>query len=1487
MISDEYLVKDTSLRDLVILLKAQGLNITKGQLEYKLKSWNLSKNMDKETWQYIDRKIRKRKDEGKDSDVIHRGKILKKVKVKKETNRHRETNIFARFKTRCVMAEIPQADIAKSLMMSMLTSGEENRSVALLKLIAGANNAIPESYPGEHEEIAQNMLAGHWSESSSKCFELMVYMMSNSMLVQDNRHLWFIFNLMENEAMDTVTEFKKLRNEKPAIRAFLEKLFQLAMRVVTSVAIGSSIDYSKYLARIKWLLEVGIDPNCHCHVVFRRSPVLATPIQQAVDAGSLDLAHLLLRFQARADLPHGATNETAFVNLVLESRSSDAVRLRMLNLLFDHKFLSEDEMLRAAIELGDTRLVLDVLEHDPDVTSYKTAWLHPVCRRQQTNGQSYLANSSTLMMAVQAGGTMADYMLDHLLRRGQPTPTVLADAYIAAAYAGHYSIILRLDQLHVYKTICNREGITPLQAAVVGGDPRVCKHLLERYGGASTLLLLVAAELLKVDILQLLIDYGGDPNNPLYRDDFKLYRYLNMSFSGYELPSSILGILIHRNIRNISIEQSIRTLIQNGACLSRGDIAELSRRGFHGCLEVALAVGGNPNDEDESKCTALQYALDGSWSISNNGQASWGFRSAELLIETGAKLNGGEVVRAIDLQQKDLIMCLLRHGGTLTEVDGAGRGCLEAEIIAQNDPFQQEALEMQDFAIDAGPFCAAIHGQDWDLAGRLFERAHNPKGCHLLEGTAVGLAAQAGQLEILDKLLTRFTHPSVLCSAILPYRLRDGDIITLERDQQRLDYWRASKYEYVSKRIEASPLTLATLGNDTSGFRELLRRGCCMDRVAWSVVAESDRSSEYLRLLREFGCGLESPTKYDSELHTALCKTIKVGKDDLAKYLVEVGADVNRFDISTATHLSPLQCAIMEGNVNMTVYLLDNGANINAPPAYDKGATALQYAAICGYFGLAQHLIQLGARVNARGSSRFGRSALQGAAEHGRLDILALLVYHGAVTTGPGRQQLVTAVAYAQAGAHNTAAMWLKDNCGWDDTDQDALERIDVADETWMGCLMSFCCDEYHDNNAQCTYHYTQEQREEHIRHCLRCLRVRYRRDCEDGSDEDSISSSSDGDEDMETEDDETYPANDESGPNLAGAMATETRHRGVHDQVARLLPITLRFFAILALPIILNSMIALWLFLGLLALSTESVADGLCETSLGSSAVDTIHTSTTTRKGTITITDKIVIQTVPLNVTKSKPRLTRVPVTDKTASQRNGTVGNDTRPTDIRANPSTVGIIKTTTISAIFTKLATVTAKPEAKIATITVTKPSFVNHTGTMTKTETNRNTITTTTYFTTTIGRRPGFTAIRDNMERISSELQETTTTVGFAAELFSHTLLFICTDDMRVKTTITTTSLRAQTEGLPRSSTSTSIVTVWTAINETLYPSDLATTVTTTVNPIQTALINVTKSITVNETGNHTGKTNSPKDALPSLRSGQFKLPLLGAWEQSFR
>ena len=66
----------------------------KSQLEYKLNRWGFKPNIDKSTWQRIDRKIKKRKRDGKESEVIHNSKRLKPAKIARETNRYRDWACF-------------------------------------------------------------------------------------------------------------------------------------------------------------------------------------------------------------------------------------------------------------------------------------------------------------------------------------------------------------------------------------------------------------------------------------------------------------------------------------------------------------------------------------------------------------------------------------------------------------------------------------------------------------------------------------------------------------------------------------------------------------------------------------------------------------------------------------------------------------------------------------------------------------------------------------------------------------------------------------------------------------------------------------------------------------------------------------------------------------------------------------------------------------------------------------------------------------------------------------------------------------------------------------------------------------------------------------------------------------------------------------------------------------------------------------------------
>ncbi|KAG5822366.1 hypothetical protein H9Q74_007542 [Fusarium xylarioides] len=1028
-------------------------------------------------------------------------------------------------------------------MMEILAPhGKNEESMSLSKLIAGVSNVMPEWYPEEHVRTAQNLLTGSSSESNTEYFKVLVYMMSNSMVTDWG--LSFAVDLIGMGKMELRAHFSKLRNENPTIQSFLENAFQFQIKEATS-RWRNKTDAPK-LEMITSLLELGVDPDYPCYMNDRGRGVLCTPIQQATRAGCLELIELLLRFKSRGDRTHVSDKRDAFVNLALGAPCSDSRKLRILDILFQHGFINTDEMLRAAIELQDEEAILSILNRCIDLTNHESSWLHAADRRW-SNSSSYIANQSALMMAVQAGGRIASLMLDHLLLKGQLSPSTLADAYIAAAYGGHHDIMLRLDAMHVSEMVCNTEGITPLQAAVVGGNPTVCKHLLERQGGSSASLILAAAILEHVEIIQLLIEYGGNPDALICNLDIHLYDYFNIgqrwhvdetafrlrNYSkfvqiDYGAPIPILTILLHSVPRNDFIEPSVLKLIQNGANIPHGELAAFSRLCFHRCLEAALETSGNANDLDERGDTLLQCAFDHDFTVEGDGdwekledQALKRLLTVELLIQAGAKLTGGEVVRAIHLREWPLILLLLQNGGTLNDVDNTGRCCLEAEIEAQNDRNLQDVLEAQEIPIDAGPFCASIQRGDWALIGRLFERVHKQTSCHLLEGTAVGLAARAGQLDILDKLLARFTNPSVLDSAILPFSFFEKEIYRFANigSWHHDHFWRAATDDL--NYTLGSPLAIAALGEDTSGFEELLRRGCKMDTVTWAIIAESLDFSDYLQLLKEFSCGLGTATKYDEEVGTPLCKAITEGKSDLAHYLLEVGADVNEYDVFTSGCTSPLQCAMREGFIEVAVCLLEKKANINASPAFDQGGTALQFAAIGGHIGLARQLLELGASINARGSGRLGRSALEGAAEHGRLDILALLVHRGAVTSGRGCQQLINSVAFARKRAHKTAAEWLKKNCGWSDEDQHDLEFVDADADYPVGkCIRAYCCDEYHESDAQCVYHYTEEERQIHYDDCECCWK--FEDDWDDSSESNVPSEDEDTDSRLGENDQET-----------------------------------------------------------------------------------------------------------------------------------------------------------------------------------------------------------------------------------------------------------------------------------------------------------------------------------------------------------------------------
>ena len=110
------------------------------------------------------------------------------------------------------------------------------------------------------------------------------------------------------------------------------------------------------------------------------------------------------------------------------------------------------------------------------------------------------------------------------------------------------------------------------------------------------------------------------------------------------------------------------------------------------------------------------------------------------------------------------------------------------------------------------------------------------------------------------------------------------------------------------------------------------------------------------------------------------------------KFLVEEkGVSI---DITDECQETLLMIACRTGNVQITGYLLDKGADINVYYAYESGKNPLTYACSKGDLELVKCLVERLKDINVK--DYFRKSPLVRAFENGNLDIAEYLIEHGA-----------------------------------------------------------------------------------------------------------------------------------------------------------------------------------------------------------------------------------------------------------------------------------------------------------------------------------------------------------------------------------------------------------------------------------------------------------------------------------------------------------
>jgi len=131
-----------------------------------------------------------------------------------------------------------------------------------------------------------------------------------------------------------------------------------------------------------------------------------------------------------------------------------------------------------------------------------------------------------------------------------------------------------------------------------------------------------------------------------------------------------------------------------------------------------------------------------------------------------------------------------------------------------------------------------------------------------------------------------------------------------------------------------------------------------------------------------------NPDQKSAPLSDDIFSAIKAGNIAQVKALVTQNKALLKV-LQSEYGPTPLLVAAEEGQAEIVVFLLENGADVFYRDGW--GFTALHYAQ---NKGIAELLLKQGAKVNAQG--RYGPTALHKAAENGRKDVAELLLAHGA-----------------------------------------------------------------------------------------------------------------------------------------------------------------------------------------------------------------------------------------------------------------------------------------------------------------------------------------------------------------------------------------------------------------------------------------------------------------------------------------------------------
>lgn len=192
------------------------------------------------------------------------------------------------------------------------------------------------------------------------------------------------------------------------------------------------------------------------------------------------------------------------------------------------------------------------------------------------------------------------------------------------------------------------------------------------------------------------------------------------------------------------------------------------------------------------------------------------------------------------------------------------------------------------------------------------------------------------------------------------------------------------------------------------------------------------------KVASRLGKGLDVNAR-DENGNTALAMAITEKRFDLARKLVEAGAEVNT---TRGDHTSILALAIIVADRSMVEFLLAKGADANRADGYDF-TTPLMVAARRGSVELTELLLDRGAKVEGR--SKEGRGAMEWAVRGGSPEVITLLARRGADANAINDDGNTPLMAAARSGNAATVAALIAAGADVNATNQDGWTPLGVT----------------------------------------------------------------------------------------------------------------------------------------------------------------------------------------------------------------------------------------------------------------------------------------------------------------------------------------------------------------------------------------------------------------------------------------------------------